>query len=155
MDDQLEKSWIAKNWRALAAIAYLLICLFDFVIMPLIVFFAHDSFSEMAKNIAGLPPEVQRVALDRIWGPWTPLTLQCNGIFHISFGSLISTMAWKHSSEVVESMRQMTARAALINNMVPQGDMPPPVPPQDDESDSSPTPPNSQPQSPQPPVQGS
>lgn len=111
------QSCIALNWRALAAIAYLLICLFDFVIMPLIVFFVHDSFSDMAKNISSLPPEVQRVALDRVLGAWQPLTLQCNGIFHISFGSLISTIAWKHSSEVVENMRQMTARAALVNNM--------------------------------------
>lgn len=145
------KSWITSNWRALAAIVYLLICLFDFVIMPLIVFFAHDSFVDMAKNISSLPPEVQRVALDRVLGAWQPLTLQCNGIFHISFGSLISTMAWKHSSEVVESMKQMTARAALINNMVPQGGIPPQVPlPMDNESDSSPTPPTQQ-----PPVQGS
>lgn len=127
MDNIPEKSWIASNWRALAAVSYLIICSFDFIIMPLIVFFVHDSFTEMTKNISGLSPEVQRVALDRIWGPWQPLTLQCNGIFHISFGSLISTMAWKHSSEVVESMRQMTARAALINNMN-TGDPGSPVP---------------------------
>lgn len=118
MENLDETSWISKNWRACAAVAYLIICLFDFIIMPLIVFFAHDSFMAMTKEIAGLPPEVQRVALDRILGPWQPLTLGCNGIFHISFGSLISTMAWKHSSEVVESMRQMTARAALISNNV-------------------------------------
>lgn len=118
-------SWISKNWRALAAVAYLIICAFDFVIMPLIVFFMHDSFTEMARNLSGLSPEVQRVALDRIWGPWVPITLQCNGIFHISFGSLISTMAWKHSTEIVESMKQMTARAALINNSNSPGDIPP------------------------------
>ena len=135
MDQNIKKSWIEINWRGCAAIAYLLICCFDFVIMPLIVFFVHDSFTEMARNISSLPPEVQRVALDRVWGPWVPITLQCNGIFHISFGSLISTMAWKHSSEVVESMRQMTARAALINNMSsgngtvdsPDGTPPPPA----------------------------
>ena len=117
MENSDDTSWISKNWRACAAIAYLIICFFDFIIMPLIVFFVHDSFSDMSKNIAGLPAEVQRVALDRILGAWQPLTLQCNGIFHISFGSLISTIAWKHSSEVVENMRQMTARAALVNNM--------------------------------------
>ena len=34
--------------------------------------------------------------------------------FHVT---MPSTIAWKHSSEVVENMRQMTARAALVNNM--------------------------------------
>lgn len=111
-----DESWISKNWRALAAIAYLVICSFDFIIMPLIVFFAHDTFGNMAQDMIKMDPQVQRMAIDRIWGQWQPLTLGCNGIFHISFGSLISTMAWKHSTEVVESMKQMTARAALVNN---------------------------------------
>lgn len=116
-----EQSWIAKNWRALAAISYFVICLFDFVIMPLIVYFAHISFTEMAHTISGLPPEVQHVALDRIWGPWVPLTLQCNGIFHISFGSLISTMAWRHSSEIIANMKQATSEANSVKDVTSTG----------------------------------
>jgi len=67
--------WMRKYWRAAAGWAYLIICLFDFVIAPtmfeLVPIFTHTEFH-----------------------PWTSLTLSNGGMMHISFGAILGVAAW-------------------------------------------------------------
>jgi len=80
-----QDSWIAKQWRPLAAITYLLINICDFIAFPI----ANGIFYYI----------IQQPAV-----PWTPLTLQGAGMLHISFGAILGVTAWGRTKEKVLSI---------------------------------------------------
>lgn len=77
-----KESWIAKNWRPLAAFVYLFICVFDFVIAPIL----------WATLLATLKQPLIM---------WQPLTLQGAGMFHMSFGAILGVAAWTRGKEKI------------------------------------------------------
>ena len=63
-----EEDWLQRKWRPAVAVAYIVICTFDFIIFPVTwAFFLH---------ITNHPVTA-----------WNPLTLQGAGLFHASFGA--------------------------------------------------------------------
>lgn len=73
--NQEHQHWLRKYWRAAAGWTYLFICLFDFVLAP--VLFA-------------ILPMWTRTQ----YQPWTSLTLSNGGLMHISFGAILGVAAW-------------------------------------------------------------
>jgi len=89
-----DNSWHQKMWLPAAAAVYLLICLFDFIIMPVYVA-AHNSRVEtmIFQKIEG--KDVVDIADSLIKGnqalkQWNPLTLLGGGMFHLAFGALLT-----------------------------------------------------------------
>ena len=74
------KTWVDTKWRPVAAWTYLLICIFDFVVSPIIF-----SWFQFATN--------------QVIAQWMPLTLQGSGLFHISFGAIVGITAWGRTLE--------------------------------------------------------
>lgn len=74
------ETWMAKNWRPSAAFVYLFICLFDFVIGPILW-------------------AVIQAMLNQPLTPWQPLTLQGAGMFHMSMGAILGVAAWTRGKE--------------------------------------------------------
>jgi hypothetical protein len=108
------ESWIAKNWRPLAALTYLIICLFDFCIMPTMIYMQQTSIHPLLKDLSEFNnPDVQKLILTHIFSQWDPLTLKYAGLFHVSFGAILGVSAWKRGTEKVERMRQVTALAQI------------------------------------------
>lgn len=77
------------------AIVYALICLMDFIVIPI-------SISAMRKEVlddtlkatlAGLDSASQVEFVKAMYRQYVPLTLQGNGVFHISFGALLTGSA--------------------------------------------------------------
>jgi len=80
-----------KTWRPAAFWVYAFICLFDFIIAPSWIGITSQSYTELVPLIKNLKPEVQMVILQR--KSWEPLTLQGGGLFHVSFGVLLTGAA--------------------------------------------------------------
>lgn len=79
-----EENWLQKKWRPLSAMVYLGICVFDFVIFPMLwaVFLVYTNSAE--KSLM-----------------WDPLTLKGAGMFHLSFGAILGVSAFTRGQEKV------------------------------------------------------
>ena len=75
-----------KNWRPMMAVQYWFICMFDFIVFPILnaIYFADTS----QKFIE-----------------WHPLTLQAGGLYHLSMGAIIGVTSWQRSQEKMAIMR--------------------------------------------------
>lgn len=77
-------SWIKEKWRPMMAIMYMVVCIFDFILFPilwtLVQFWeispANDAFRQ-----------------------WSPLTLQNGGLFHMAMGAVLGVAAWSRGQE--------------------------------------------------------
>ena len=118
--DNLEES-AKRYWRPLAAYTYIIICLFDFIAMPVFTEVHNrqvntQAFVEVSKLTS---PEVQIKAIEQLnlgEKDWLPLTLEGGGLFHIAFGAILGVAAWTRGQE---------KRAALQFNGSEGRDWPP------------------------------
>lgn len=79
------ESWFQGTWRPSIAWQYFVVCLFDFLVAPILTA-AHAKW-------AGIP-----------YVPWEPLTNSAGGIYHISMGAIIGVTAWSRSNEKIKMM---------------------------------------------------
>lgn len=70
-----------KKWRPAMAWSYMVICVFDFILAPIL-------WSILQATYKGNVTEA-----------WTPLTLQGAGLFHLAMGAILGVTAWKRSEE--------------------------------------------------------
>jgi len=86
--------WYKAVWLPFAAGTYIIICIFDFMVMPVYVA-AHNSriearvFEELnGKDVATFATAVAQTA--QATRQWNPLTLMGAGMFHLAFGALLT-----------------------------------------------------------------
>lgn len=72
--------WLRSFWRPLMGFTYMLICLCDFIIFPLIAMF--------------LPIIQHKFGIDIGYTVWQPITLLNGGSIHLSFGAILGISAW-------------------------------------------------------------
>lgn len=89
-----DSKWYQTVWLPFAAGTYIVICLFDFIIMPVYVA-AHNSkiesrvFAELdGKDVATFATTMAQTA--QATRQWNPLTLMGAGMFHLAFGALLT-----------------------------------------------------------------
>jgi hypothetical protein len=101
-----KESWIAENWRPAAAIIYLVICLFDFIVAPTFMFLTRETTDHLVGVLSHsrLDVAVQTI-LVQPHAAWVPLTLQGAGMFHIAFGGILGVSAWSRGTEKRELIR--------------------------------------------------
>jgi len=75
-----------NKWRPAIAWSYLFVCLFDFVVLPII-------YSSVSENIDKL--------LD-----WTPYTLKGGGLYHMAMLAIVSVTAYGRTQEKISMMKQ-------------------------------------------------
>lgn len=102
---EYDENWINRFWRPAAAVVYLTICLFDFVIAPAVMGFRTANLEAFSQSLHGLDPAVA-IALLQNRTPWQPLTLQGSGLFHIAFGAILGVTAWTRGSAQIEYIKQ-------------------------------------------------
>jgi membrane protein implicated in regulation of membrane protease activity len=79
--------WMVSHWRPLMAYTYMIICIFDFILGPIMfVGFAAATTSTLI--------------------PWVPLTMDSGGLFHLAMGAILGVSAWTRGVEKVERTRQ-------------------------------------------------
>lgn len=79
-----EEDWMTKKWRPMMAIMYMISCLFDFVVFP-IMFTIVQFWETQAANDA--------------FRQWAPITLQGGGLFHVAMGAVLGVTAWSRGQE--------------------------------------------------------
>lgn len=77
-----KETWLDKRWRPLMGWTYITICIFDFIVAPILnyVFFG-------------------KLGLDFV--SWKPLTMSDGGVFHISMGAILGVTAWQRGKEKI------------------------------------------------------
>jgi len=77
-------SWMQQRWRPLMAVQYMVVCLSDFIVFP--VLFTLVQFWGTAETAV----EVRQ---------WVPITLQSGGFYHIAMGAVLGITAWSRGQE--------------------------------------------------------
>lgn len=77
------QTWIDTKWRPVSGWLYLSICLFDFIIAPIL-------WSVM-----------QMVADGTVTTAWVPLTIQGGGLIHLAFGAIMGITSWGRTREKI------------------------------------------------------
>ena len=83
-------------WKIVAGYAYVLICVFDFVVMPLYQMYSNNEFTKELMVI--IPKEDNKYILDTIEkitrSKWEPATVFGGGlVFHLAFGAILTGAA--------------------------------------------------------------
>jgi len=90
---------LGKYWKVACAVVYLVICIFDFLIMPgmLTQFSENIDYTQLFEQVNKLENYQAQVALLNKVSyevqTWKPLTLQGAGMFHIAFGAILTGVA--------------------------------------------------------------
>jgi hypothetical protein len=79
-----EEPWLKQYWRPLMAYQYLLVCLFDFVLAPILTMI-------LSKYLGG-------------YHPWEPLTLKESGYYHMAMGAILGVAAWTRGQEKIKRL---------------------------------------------------
>lgn len=107
-----EESWLSAHWRPMAAMVYLVICMTDFVFMPIYYelsnarLAAAESISLATKLDSGTA-QIEALKVLRQQRRWEPITLSESGLLHISFGAILGVAAWTRGQAQIERQRQM------------------------------------------------
>jgi hypothetical protein len=76
--------WMQTRWRPLMAIQYMITCLADFVVFPLLWSILQY------KDTSGV-----------VTSQWVPITLQQGGFYHLSMGAILGISAWGRTKEKI------------------------------------------------------
>lgn len=79
--EKKKEDWMNAKWRPLMGYMYMVVCMCDFVIFP-VLWSLHQSFSHGAVSTQ-----------------WQPLTLQGAGLFHMAMGAVIGVAAFGRTQE--------------------------------------------------------
>jgi hypothetical protein len=79
-----KEDWMTKKWRPMMAIMYMVSCIFDFVLFP-ILFTIVQFWEVQAANDA--------------FRQWNPITLGGGGLFHVAMGAVLGVTAWSRGQE--------------------------------------------------------
>ena len=82
MEVKKDEDWMQKKWRPAMGWMYMLICLLDMAIFP-VLWSLLQVFTKQ--------PVTQ----------WSPLTLQGAGLFHLAMGAVLGIAAWGRTQEKV------------------------------------------------------
>lgn len=82
-----KENWINKQWRPAMGWTYMAICIFDFIIAPILwsLLQAHHTAGVVATE-------------------WQPITLQSGGLFHMAMCAVLGVSAWSRGQEKIKGV---------------------------------------------------
>lgn len=86
---KVEEDWINKKWRPAMGWMYMMVCIFDFILFP--VMFTTVQFWES---------DVSNDAFRQ----WQPITLIGGGLFHMAMGVVLGISAWSRGQEKINGV---------------------------------------------------
>jgi hypothetical protein len=78
------EDWMTSKWRPMMAVMYMITCLFDFVLFPMM--WTGVQFWEVE-------------AANDAFRQWNPITLGSGGLFHVAMGAVLGVSAWSRGQE--------------------------------------------------------
>jgi hypothetical protein len=86
MTNSPNEDWMNRKWRPAMGWTYMVICITDFIIFPLMW--------SLLQNSAG-----QSIT------QWKPLTLEGAGLFHMAMGAILGIAAWSRGQEKIANVK--------------------------------------------------
>lgn len=106
-----DDGWMAKKWRPMMAVTYMIICICDFVVFPVLY-----TVVQFWETQAGLDAFRQ----------WNPLTLLGGGLFHVAMGAVLGVTAYGRTQEKINGV---SSEAPTITPTIPTRAQPAPAAP--------------------------
>jgi hypothetical protein len=82
--EKQKEDWMNSKWRPMMGWMYMVVCMFDFVIAP-VLWSMVQAFYKGGVNVQ-----------------WQPLTLQGAGLFHLAMGAIIGVSSYGRTKEKLE-----------------------------------------------------
>ena len=84
--------WLVSedSWKGLAAITYLVICIFDFIVVPAWIGVTRPSALDILLQARDLDYALVAETVRILATQHSPFTLQGGGVFHIAFGAVLT-----------------------------------------------------------------
>jgi hypothetical protein len=79
------QDWLNRKWRPFMGWMYMVVCVTDFIIFPI------------------LWSLLQAYSSGQVTNQWQPLTLQGAGLFHLAMGAVLGIAAYGRTKEKIES----------------------------------------------------
>lgn len=91
--------WMSAKWRPAMGWMYMAVCIFDFIIFPVLwtIIQAYDQQGVVATE-------------------WDPITLRGGGLFHVAMGAVLGVAAWSRGQEKITAMNQGSVNNYNNNN---------------------------------------
>lgn len=86
-----KSDWLNTKWRPAMGWMYMVVCIFDFIIFPVLWTSAHIWQNHLAGSLQ----------------QWNPLTLQGAGLFHMAMGAVLGLAAWGRTKEKINESYSM------------------------------------------------
>lgn len=86
-----KEHWTDRKWRPFMAWQYAAVCLFDFIVAPIVWSIIQASFKGAVSQ------------------QWIPLTLQGAGLYHIAMGAILGVAAWSRGQEKMTAMKTINS----------------------------------------------
>jgi len=93
------EDWMTSKWRPMMAIMYMMVCIFDFIVFP-IMFTVVQFWETSAANDA--------------FRQWNPITLGGGGLFHVAMGAVLGVTAWSRGQEKMAGVATGGSNAAQL-----------------------------------------
>ena len=87
-NEEKQEDWMAKRWRPAMGWMYMLVCVCDFIVFP-VLWSLHQSLNHGA-----------------VTNQWQPLTLQGAGLFHMAMGAVLGIAAYGRTKEKMAGAEQ-------------------------------------------------
>lgn len=98
------EDWMTTKWRPMMAVMYMCVCVFDFILAPIL--WAIIQFWEVS-------------AANDAFRQWSPLTLQGAGLFHMAMGAVLGITAWSRGQEKLAGVANGAPTPSLGGGMTP------------------------------------
>lgn len=96
-----DEDWLQKKWRPMMAVMYMAVCVFDFILFP--IMFTIVQFWEVQ-------------AVNDAFRQWQPITLLGGGLFHVAMGAVLGVTAWSRGQEKIAGVSTNTGMLPNGNN---------------------------------------
>lgn len=90
-DEEKFQSWFHRNWRPAMGWMYMIVCIFDFIIFPILW-------------VASLVITGQNIE------PWKPLTLEGAAFFHIAMGGVLGITSYSRGQEKMAMLNKKPSK---------------------------------------------
>lgn len=97
-NSKFDNHWLQRWWRPLMAIQYMIVCLFDFLIAPILWTLVQIYFEGAANQ------------------QWMPITLQGAGLYHLAMGAVLGIAAYGRTQEKLTGSSGWPAVPAYQNS---------------------------------------
>mgnify|MGYP000518225723 CR=1 FL=1 len=108
--EKLKEDWMNTKWRPMMGWMYMLVCIFDFILFPI-----------LWSIVQSVDPE------GSVASAWNPLTLQGAGLFHMAMGAVLGIAAFGRTQEKLASTNSYNIQSRPYNQIAPYPNSTPPI----------------------------